>query len=60
MVQPISNEDILNKLLTVTDPHVLIHEMDLGNLNRQFSKEDIEMAKKKKKTHEKMFNITHY
>ena len=27
------------------------------DLNRQFSKEDIQMAKK---THEKMFNITHY
>ena len=27
------------------------------DLNKQFSKEDIEMAKK---THEKMFNITHY
>ena len=27
------------------------------DLNRQFSKEDIWMAKK---THEKMFNITHY
>ena len=29
------------------------------DLNRQFSKEDIQMAKKTNK-HEKMFNITHY
>ena len=29
-------------------------------LNRHFSKEDMQMAKKKKKKHEKMLNIIHY